>query len=94
MLFSDNSIINDFKDLNNEVEHLIIYDINTDKKLFQISSKSKRNVGSYKALMKFITSKLNSLIAVHILPSNSSFSLTDVLTFNIYKSINLIVVKI
>lgn len=93
ILFSDNPIINDFKNLNNEVEHLIIYDINTDKKLLQVSSKSKNNVGSTKALMKFLTSKPNSLVAVHNHPSNSSFSLADILTFNNYKSINLIVVK-
>jgi len=93
ILFSDNLIINDFKNLNNEVEHLIIYDINTDKKLLQVSSKNKNNVGSTKALMKFLTSKPNSLVAVHNHPSNSSFSLADILTFNNYKSINLIVVK-
>lgn len=92
-LFGDNIIIDDFKALNRNVEHLIIYDINTDEKLHQESNNSNNSVGSLKALKLLNNSKENSLIAVHNHPSNSSFSYQDFQTFNKYKSLNMIVVK-
>ena len=89
----DNIIIEDFKNLSNDVEHLIIYDINTSKKIIQVDSKNRNNVGSLKAVTILLTSKPNSLVAVHNHPSETSFSLQDIIKFNEYKSLNLIVVK-
>ncbi len=92
-LFKDNTIEKDFKKLDNKVEHLIIYDINTEKQLLKTTNNSNNSVGGIETLKLFLTSKQNSLVAVHNHPSNSSFSFTDISTFNKYKSINLIVVK-
>ena len=93
LLFSDNIIEKDFKKLNNDVEHMIIYDINSGNKKLQITNNSKDSVGGLKAFKIILTSKKNSLIVVHNHPSNSSFSFRDIETFNNYKSINSVVVK-
>ncbi len=92
-LFEDNIIVDDFEGLNKNIEHLIIYNINTDEKLHQESSNRNNSVGSLKALKLLNTSSKNSLLAVHNHPSNSSFSYKDLQTFNKYKSLNMIVVK-
>lgn len=92
-LFNDNIIDRDFKNLDKRVEHLKIYDINNSKLLYEITNNDKSHVGSLKAKKLFKKSKNNSLVAVHNHPSNSSFSRQDMITFNSYSSINLIVVK-
>lgn len=93
ILFEDNMVIEDFNRLDKKVEHLIVYDKNTNKKLYQESSDSNNRVGSVKSFTLLNISKPNSLVAVHNHPSNSSFSYTDFETFNKYKSINMIIVK-
>lgn len=93
LLFSDNIIEKDFEKLNNDVEHMIIYDVNSGNKKLQITNNSKNSVGGLKAFKTILTSKNNSLVVVHNHPSNSSFSFRDIETFNNYKSINSIVVK-
>ena len=92
-LFRDNPIIEDFKNLSKDVEHLIVYDINMDNKLLQVSSRENNSVGGAKAFKILLTSKSNTLMAVHNHPSNSSFSFKDIETFNNFKSLNTIVVK-
>ncbi|MGM9881578.1 MAG: phage minor capsid protein [Bacilli bacterium] len=92
-MFNDNIIDKDFKNLNNEVEHLFIYNIDTKEKLLEVHQNKKSSVGGIKPIMLSIKSKDNSLLLVHNHPSNSSFSFTDIDTFNKYKSINSIIVK-
>lgn len=92
-LFEDNILENDFKNLNNDVEHMIIYDANTGNKKLQITSNSKKSVGNLKAYTMLLTSKKSSLSIAHNHPSNSSFSFRDIETFNTYKSIDSIIVK-
>lgn len=92
-LFEDNILEKDFKNLSNDVEHMIIYDANTGNKKLQITSDSKNSVGNLKAYATIITSKKDSLSIAHNHPSNSSFSFRDIETFNTYKSINSIIVK-
>lgn len=92
-LFEDNIIDKDFKNLNNDVEHMIIYNADSGDKILQITSDSKNSVGNLKSYMTVLTSKKDSLIIAHNHPSNSSFSFRDIETFNNYKSINSIIVK-
>lgn len=92
-LFEDNVIDKDFKNLNNDVEHMIIYNANSGDKILQITSNSKNSVGNLKSYTTILTSKKDSLTIAHNHPSNSSFSFRDIETFNNYKSINSIIVK-
>ena len=92
-LFEDNVIDKDFKNLNSDVEHMIIYNANSGDKILQITSNSKNSVGSLKSYTTILTSKKDSLTIAHNHPSNSSFSFRDIETFNNYKSINSIIVK-
>ena len=92
-LFEDNIIEKDFKNVDNAVEHMFIYNVNTGNKIFEITNNSKNSVGGLKALKTVITSPKDSLAIAHNHPSNSSFSFRDIETFNNYKSINSIIVK-
>lgn len=92
-LFEDNIIDKDFKNLNNDVEHMIIYNADSGNKILQVTSDSKNSVGNLKSYTTVLTSKKDSLIIAHNHPSNSSFSFRDIETFNNYKSINSIIVK-
>lgn len=92
-LFNENFIDKDFKRVDNNVEHLFIYNVNGLDKIYHTSNDSTNSVGDIKAFELFENSKPNSLIAVHNHPRNSSFSLNDIKTFNEYQSINSIVVK-
>lgn len=92
-LFEDNILERDFKNLNNDVEHMIIYDANSGNKILQFTSNNKNSVGNLKAYTMILTSKKNSLSIAHNHPSNSSFSFRDIETFNKYKSIDSIIVK-
>lgn len=89
-IFNENIIERDFKELNTKTENLIIY--NNSKSIQTIKGNSENSVGNLKTLLLFATSKKDSLVAVHNHPHNSSFSLTDIKTFNRFKSINTIVV--
>lgn len=91
-IFSDNLIEKDFKGLNKDIEHLTIYDANTTNKMYQVTG-SSNNVGDLRTIKLFSISPPNSLIAVHNHPSNTSFSMKDIITFNRFKSIDSIVVK-
>lgn len=92
-LFKDNIIEKDYKNINHKIETLMIYDINTSKKIHQVTNNSASSVGDLKTLKIFLTSKKESLVAVHNHPTNSSFSITDIRTFNRFNSLGLIVVK-
>lgn len=92
-IFNDNIIENDFNNLDNTVEHMIIYDINNNERLLHVTNNSKNSVGSREAIKLLRKSQKNTLVATHNHPSGSSFSLTDIKTFNHYDSINLIVVN-
>lgn len=92
-LFEDNILERDFKGLNNDVEHMIIYNAQSGDKILQITNNSKHNVGNLKAYMTILTAKKNSLSIVHNHPSNSSFSFRDIETFNNFRSIDSIIVK-
>ena len=92
-LFEDNIITNDFKNLDKKVEHLFIYDANTGKKLLEVHDNKESSVGGLKPVLLAMKSKPNSLVMSHNHPSNSSFSFTDIDTFNRYKSIDSTVVK-
>ena len=92
-IFNDNIVENDFNNLDNSVEHLIIYDINSNERLLQITNNSKNGVGNGEAMKLLRKAQKNTLVATHNHPSGSSFSLTDIKTFNHYDSINLIVVN-
>lgn len=92
-LFKDNIVIRDFDKLDKTVENLIIYDSKSKKRKIIETSNSRNSVGGLKSLMILKTSKTNSLVAVHNHPSNTSFSLTDIETFNRFKSISTIIVK-
>lgn len=92
-IFNDNIVENDFNNLDNTVEHMIIYDINNNERLLQVTNNSKNSVGSRDAIRLLRKSQKNTLVATHNHPSGSSFSLTDIKTFNHYDSINLIVVN-
>lgn len=93
IIFNDNIIESDFEHLDNTVEHLIIYDINTNERLLHVTNNSKSSVGGKDAMKLLNKSKKNTLVAAHNHPSGSSFSLKDIETFNHYNSINLIVVN-
>lgn len=92
-LFEDNILEKDFKNLNNDVEHMIIYNADSGDKILQFTSNRKNSVGNLKAYTTILTSKKDSLTIAHNHPSNSSFSFRDIETFNAYKSINSIIVK-
>lgn len=88
--FNEKTIERDFNKLNKNVENLIVY--NNSKSIQTIKGNSENTVGNLKTLLLFATSKKGSLVAVHNHPHNSSFSLTDIKTFNRFKSIDTIVV--
>ena len=90
-LFNENIIERDFKKLNTKTENLIVYNSKL-KTLQKINGNNESSVGNLKTLMLFATSKKHSLIAVHNHPHNSSFSLTDMTTFNRFNSLGAIVV--
>ena len=92
-LREENILEKDFKNLSNDVEHMIIYNADSGDKILQITSDSKNSVGNLKAYTTILTSKKDSLSIAHNHPSNSSFSFRDIETFNTYKSINSIIVK-
>ena len=92
-LFEDNLINRDFKKLDNKVENLIIYDANSKKKKLIETSDSRNSVGGLKSLFIMKTSKKNSLVAAHNHPTNTSFSLKDLETFNKFESLRTIIVK-
>lgn len=92
-MFEDNILERDFKNLNNDVEHMIIYDANSGDKILQFTSNRKNSVGNLKAYITILTSKKSSLTIAHNHPNNSSFSFRDIETFNAYKSIDSIIVK-
>lgn len=92
-IFEDNLINRDFKKLDNKVENLIIYDANSKKKKVIETSDSRNSVGGLKSLFIMKTSKKNSLVAAHNHPSNTSFSLKDLETFNKFESLSTIIVK-
>lgn len=91
-LFEDNIISKDFEKVNKNVETLIIYDRNTKDKIYNATDNKKSSVGGLKALSIFVKSKPNTLVSAHNHPSNSSFSLKDIMTFNRFDSINSIFV--
>lgn len=91
-LFEDNIISKDFEKVNKNVETLIIYDRNTKDKIYNATDNKKSSVGGLKALSIFVKSKPNTLVSAHNHPSNSSFSLKDIMTFNRFGSINSIFV--
>lgn len=93
ILFNDNIIEKDFKNHNKDVEHLFIYDINTREKLLEVHQNQKSSVGGIKPFILVAKSKPNSLLMTHNHPSNSSFSFNDIDTFNMFKSIDTIVVQ-
>ena len=94
IIFNDNIIESDFNNLPREIETLIIYDVNTMEKLHTTTSNDRKSVNAdLKTIKLFNFSKKGSLVAAHNHPSNSSFSLRDIQTFNQYKSINLIAVN-
>lgn len=93
ILFNDNIIEKDFKNHNKDVEHLFIYDINTREKLLEVHPNQKSSVGGIKPFILVAKSKPNSLLMTHNHPSNSSFSFNDIDTFNMFKSIDTIVVQ-
>lgn len=93
ILFNDNIIEKDFKNHNKDVEHLFIYDINTREKLLEAHQNQKSSVGGIKPFILVAKSKPNSLLMTHNHPSNSSFSFNDIDTFNMFKSIDTIVVQ-
>lgn len=92
-LFEDNILDKDFRNLNRDVEHMIIYNANTGDKILQFTNNEKGKVGSVKAYTTMLTAKKNSLTVAHNHPSNSSFSYKDIETFNKFKSIDSIIVK-
>ena len=92
-LFQDNIVDRDFKNLDKTVEHLKVYDLKSNKLIYEVCNNDKNHVGGKAAKKVFKKSKPNSLVAVHNHPSNSSFSTRDIITFNSFKSIDLIVVK-
>lgn len=89
-IFNENIIERDFKKLNKKAENLVVY--RNSKSIQTIKGNSENSVGNLKTLFLFLTSKKGSLTAVHNHPHNSSFSSTDIKTFNRFKSINNIVV--
>lgn len=93
ILFNDNIIEKEFKNHNKDVEHLFIYDINTREKLLEVHQNQKSSVGGIKPFILVAKSKPNSLLMTHNHPSNSSFSFNDIDTFNMFKSIDTIVVQ-
>lgn len=93
ILFNDNIIEKDFKNHNKDAEHLFIYDINTREKLLEVHPNQKSSVGGIKPFILVAKSKPNSLLMTHNHPSNSSFSFNDIDTFNMFKSIDTIVVQ-
>lgn len=73
----------EFEHLDKSKEHLIYYDLETGKRIGNISSGKINKVSpDFKTYLKIITAKKGSLIAVHNHPKNTSFSLTDMLTYN------------
>lgn len=92
-LFNDNIITNDFKNKNKNVETLIIYDLKTRDKIYTTTNNKRNTVGDLRAGVIFATSKPNSLATAHNHPSNTSFSLKDIMTFNRFKSIDSLFVE-
>lgn len=92
-LFNDNIITRDFKKMNKEVESMIIYNKNTRKQIYKCSNNQKSSVGDLKSATIFATSKKNSIVTAHNHPTNSSFSLQDMVTFNRFKSIDSLFVE-
>lgn len=92
-LFKESIIERDYKNVSNKTETLMIYNINSGKRLHKVTNDSKNSVGDLKSYNIFLLSKKESLVAVHNHPANSSFSMTDIQTFNKFNSIGLIVVK-
>lgn len=85
----EESIPEKYVKLDNQIEHMMIFDINTNKQVGKTISGNKNNIDiDLKTYMLIKTSKKNSLFIVHNHPNNTSFSFKDIRTFNNYKSIN------
>ncbi|MCI8346618.1 MAG: hypothetical protein HFJ12_01545 [Bacilli bacterium] len=93
LLFNDNIITQDFKDKDNKVETMIIYDIRTKNKIYTTTNNKRNMVGDLKSLIIFEKSKPNSLVTAHNHPTNTSFSKQDIITFNRFKSIDSLFVE-
>lgn len=73
----------EFEILDTKKEHLVYYDLETGNQIGNISHGERSKViPDIKTRMKLITAKKDSLIAVHNHPKNTSFSLTDIKTYN------------
>lgn len=73
----------EFEGLDKTKEHLIYYNLETGEKVGNISSgKYNKVTPDFKTIIKTMNAKKDSLIAVHNHPKNTSFSLTDMLTYN------------
>lgn len=92
-LFNDNRITKDFSKLDKSVETMIIYNSKTKKQIYQFSNNSKNSVGDLKGYLIFATSLKNSIVTAHNHPTNTSFSVKDILTFNKFKSIDTLFVE-
>lgn len=72
---------------------MIIYDLKTRDKIYTTTNNKRNTVGDLRAGVIFATSKPNSLATAHNHPSNTSFSLKDIMTFNRFKSIDSLFVE-
>lgn len=91
-LFSEDIISKDFSKLPKDKESLAIYEYKTQKLIHLETSDSDNSVGSDEIYQKLNSGKKNSLVAVHNHPRNSSFSINDLNTFNMFKSLHTIMV--
>ena len=84
----------DFKNLDISKEHLIYYNLETGKMVGNIVTGSNNKVQpDIKTKTQLLFAKSDSLMAVHNHPRNTSFSLTDMITFNNSKELGAIAVR-
>ena len=84
----------EFENLNKEKEHLIYYNLETGKQVGKISNGISNKVSpDFRTYIKTSTAKKESLIAVHNHPQNTSFSLTDMITYNNSRELGAIAVR-
>lgn len=87
----EESIPEKYAKLDNQIEHMMIFDINTNKQIGKTITGNRNTIDlDYKSYWTIMTSKKNSLFIVHNHPNNTSFSFKDIRSFNNYKSIGAI----
>lgn len=84
----------EFENLDMSIEHLIVYNKDTGVRVGKVCSGVSNHVQpDFKTTIKLLTAKKDSLIVTHNHPSNTSFSLRDIKTFNETPSIGIISVR-